>query len=77
MSNVIFFPAPMEIAALRDKHRLEETFRQGLFGRIMERLRFRKMLRQELRFQPDSVLADWGWTRAEMLREVQKPFWRA
>lgn len=38
---------------------------------------FRRELRNELLPQPDSVLEDAGWTRAEAEAEAQRPFWRA
>ncbi|MDK3016187.1 hypothetical protein [Pseudodonghicola flavimaris] len=36
----------------------------------------RLMLRDDLLRQPDSVLADAGWTRAAARAEAAKPFWR-
>lgn len=36
----------------------------------------RRMLRDELLPQPDSVLADAGWSREAAKREAAKPFWR-
>lgn len=36
----------------------------------------RSMLRNELLTQPDSVLRDAGWTRAQARKEAAKPFWR-
>ncbi|MEO0760744.1 MAG: hypothetical protein AAFZ09_02895 [Pseudomonadota bacterium] len=41
------------------------------------RLRHRRALRDELFFQPDSVLADAGLTRAAAEAEARRPFWRA
>lgn len=41
------------------------------------RINLRHMLRTELLPQPDSVMRDAGWTRAEAMAEVSKPFWRA
>jgi len=40
------------------------------------RLTRRRMLREELLPQPDSVLRDAGWSRAAALAEAAKPFWR-
>jgi uncharacterized protein YjiS (DUF1127 family) len=41
-----------------------------------ERLKTRRELRNEILQQPDSVLADFGWSRHDALREARKPFWR-
>lgn len=41
------------------------------------RAQLRHMLRSELLPQPDSVLQDAGWTRAEAEAEASKPLWRA
>ena len=40
------------------------------------RVRYRRMLRAELWLQADSVLADAGYTRADLRAEITKPFWR-
>ena len=43
--------------------------------RIARRWALRRMLRDDLLPQPDSVLADAGWTRTAALREARKPLW--
>lgn len=42
----------------------------------LRRWRLRRTLARELLPQPDSVLADAGWTRAALRAEVAKPIWR-
>lgn len=42
-----------------------------------QRRETRKMLRDELIYQPDSVLHDAGWTRPLAVKEAKKPFWMA
>ncbi|MEL6576080.1 MAG: hypothetical protein AAFU72_02545 [Pseudomonadota bacterium] len=49
----------------------------ALIARMRRRLALRRMLRNELLREPDSVLADAGWTREEALREARKPIWQA
>lgn len=46
-------------------------------GIWLDRITYRRMLREELLPQPDSVLADAGLERSAVLLEVSKPFWRA
>ncbi len=41
------------------------------------RYQYRRMLRDDLLPQPDSVLEDAGFNRATAKVEAQKPFWRA
>lgn len=48
----------------------------ALLERFIQRWRRRRALRRELLPEPDSVLADAGFTRAEAEREASKPFWR-
>ncbi|MEM9028364.1 MAG: hypothetical protein AAGC70_08335 [Pseudomonadota bacterium] len=42
-----------------------------------KRWHHRRMLREDLLHQPDSVLADVGYTRNDAEREANTPFWRA
>lgn len=78
MSNIIDFPlrglAPIGQAAVTvPSHRYAGT----LLRRWRDRATFRSMLRQHLLTQPDSVLADAGWTRDAAEKEAGKPIWRA
>lgn len=49
----------------------------GIVSVWLARHRHRKMLRNSLLPQPDSVLADAGMCREQAKREADKPFWRA
>lgn len=51
--------------------------RVGIFSVWSARYQYRRMLRDDLLLQPDSVLADAGITRTAAKCEAQKPFWRA
>ncbi|MFC0220388.1 uncharacterized protein YjiS (DUF1127 family) [Pseudochelatococcus lubricantis] len=78
MSNVIDFPLrglrsvdPPAVGEL--KQRVATT----LLSRWYSRLAHRHMLRRDLLTQPDSVLADAGWTRDAARKEAGKPIWHA
>ncbi|MBT8155541.1 hypothetical protein KMP13_17045 [Epibacterium ulvae] len=43
----------------------------------IQRIQYRRMLARDLLHAPDSALQDAGLTRADVLRETAKPFWRA
>lgn len=43
---------------------------------LRRKWRDRRVLAEELLPQPDSVLADAGWTREALKAELRKPFWR-
>ncbi|MEL6220005.1 MAG: hypothetical protein AAFR79_16320 [Pseudomonadota bacterium] len=58
-----------------DRHRL--TVKGVLPAQWLERMEYRRILREELLPQPDSVLADVGLTRSQVRQEAQKPFWVA
>ncbi|WP_421852029.1 DUF1127 domain-containing protein [Oricola sp.] len=49
----------------------------GLVRRWIDRAACRRMLREELLPQPDSVLNDAGITRQAAACEAAKPFWKA
>lgn len=52
---------------------------KGLMRRLplwRDRRALRRILRDELLPQPDSVLCDAGWSRAAAMAEAAKPFWR-
>lgn len=49
----------------------------ALFVLWVKRYRYRRMLREHLLPQPDSVFEDAGMSRAEAGAEAAKPFWRA
>lgn len=53
-----------------------ERGRACLLRRWRDRMTLRRMLRDELLRQPDSVLTDAGWTRDAARNEASKPFWR-
>ncbi|WP_377293830.1 DUF1127 domain-containing protein [Rhizobium sp. SG2393] len=88
MSNVLPFPemqlarrkrpTPMRASFNAHPAREAHSFRQtNCLQHMAARWSLRKMLRDELLPQPDSVLADAGWTRTDLVREIAKPFWRA
>lgn len=72
---------PNQSIGMRDRARAcEHSLRRiaGLWlGIWQDRITYRRMLREELLPQPDSVLADAGLKRSAVLLEVSKPFWRA
>jgi len=75
MSNVVqLFPAERSarVGHLADGLMAEVA---GVTRLWLARATERRALRELLR-QPDSVLADAGWTRAAAAREATKPFWR-
>ena len=43
----------------------------------LARWRERRAIRRDLMRQPDSMLADFGLSRAALAREAAKPLWRA
>lgn len=49
----------------------------GILSAWHARYQYRRMLRDDLLPQPDSVLEDAGFNRATAMAEAQKPFWRA
>lgn len=52
------------------------SFRTRLH-QVFARYRLRKILARDLRFAPDAVLKDAGYTRASLEKELRKPVWRA
>lgn len=49
-------------------------------GSFWDQLRARRQLRRALRqiqHAPEEVLRDASWSRADLLREIAKPIWRA
>lgn len=47
-----------------------------LLSRWLQRMLYRRRLREAFRREPDSVLEDFGLTRAALDRFVATPFWR-
>ncbi|MGV6873835.1 hypothetical protein ACUSIJ_14255 [Pseudochelatococcus sp. B33] len=77
MSNVIDFPLRGLQSA--DPPAVSEPKQQPamtLLSRWQDRIVLRRMLRRDLLTQPDSVLADAGWTRDAAKKEADKPIWR-
>ena len=77
MADVIPFPVSHLMTAPPRRLRNEATpHATSTLQRWHERVVLRRMLRDDLLPQPDSVLADAGWTREAAWREAGKPFWR-
>lgn len=74
--TVIALPAP---TAPSNRHVLSDPIVRMLdtLCRYRKRAIYRKMLREELLLQPDSVIEDAGLDRDLASSEAHKPFWRA
>lgn len=71
--SVITFP----VRDFRQSPTVTRPTNPGIVSVWVARHRYRKMLRNCLLPQPDSVLADAGIRRDQAKREAGKPFWRA
>lgn len=62
--------------AHRDLDAAGEPSVMDLARKMQDRVAYRRILREELLLQPDSVLADAGISRPAAEEEAQKPFWQ-
>lgn len=78
MSNVIDFPLRgLRSVDLPAAGETKQRVATALLSLWYSRFAHRQMLRRDLLTQPDSVLADAGWTRDTARKEAGKPIWRA
>ena len=76
--NVIALDLPVPVCTPVDRTQAPAAVDcKGILAAWLARHRHRRMLRDDLLPQPDSVLEDAGITRRQAQAEAAKPFWRA